>query len=724
MKNKITDFDLAAAFKALDEISTPVTTEGRCKRNEIDLKEAFKRPTLGSKTDALMEEFYDVPDELPKAKDDMNDEIAKAKLAKIEKIVDLDADSPEEILPSYEGKIIVQCPQCMTLFYKNAEDIEKSEDDDSICNVGEKCQHCGNEDGYTIIGKVAAAEPEQTSDMSGEEQPEAETEQQVEDNAETEEPAENSEDTEEENLDDLDLVEPEDTNSDEEEEEEDSNKKEESLSTYGDILNEDKLSASEIKQRLDRFADTLEDDGIEENLTEDKNNVSDAEFKELINSKIWNEGLDEDLNITNSDVDTLVDEIKHAGESEEAEDVSITDEAISPEEYKKITEDLNQVDAAMDELLSQIEHAGETAETPEEDSDTVEEALTCDPEEIKDRLDQFEDDLDFDEIDDKNFNEQFTSYLRKIYRNVDSFKTTGCSMTEGKQLTLTGKVKFNSGKEKTISIIGESCRIPNTNKYQSVWLSESLPGFKMSTCSALTESRVLKIDGTTQMNEAGGLRGLGKAIGNAAKKIGVGAGRFVNDTAHLENEDVYQELKKKFDHFRVIGWNADRTFDETHKKDFDLSAADLTNAQQYAEELSKLGEAKGTKAVIYLINLEHNSTAKPTNDTCVYIYYKTKCVKNNYDNIIKNMRAQIKMKDIGATSKEETDLNNVTDTPKASEQTQQADATKLTAPIEGIHKLQCDEIMTKGKEAGNSERSLKGLCTRLKKLGLAENVKL
>lgn len=286
MKNKITDFDLAAAFKALDEISTPVTTEGRCKRNEIDLKEAFKRPTLGSKTDALMEEFYDVPDELPKAKDDMNDEIAKAKLAKIEKIVDLDADSPEEILPSYEGKIIVQCPQCMTLFYKNAEDIEKSEDDDSICNVGEKCQHCGNEDGYTIIGKVAAAEPEQTSDVSSEEQPEVETEQQVEDNAETEEPAENSEDTEEENLDDLDLAEPEDTNSDEEEEKEDSNKKEESLSTNGDILNEDKLSASEIKQRLDRFADTLEDDGIEENLTEDKNNVSDAEFKELINSKI------------------------------------------------------------------------------------------------------------------------------------------------------------------------------------------------------------------------------------------------------------------------------------------------------------------------------------------------------------------------------------------------------------------------------------------------------
>lgn len=719
MKNKITDFDFDVAFKALDEISTPTAVGGRCKRNEIDLKETFKRPTLGSKTDALVEEFYDVPNELPEAKKNRDDEVAKAKLAKIEKIVDLDADSPEEILPSYEGKIIVQCPQCMTLFYKNAEDIEKSEDDDSICNVGEKCQHCGNEDGYTIIGKVAAASPEPTtaevSEEPSEEQPEAETEQQ----------AENSKDNEEVDFDNLDLAEPEEADNDKEE---DSDKKEESLSTSGDVLNEDGLSASEIKQRLTRFADTLEDDEMEESLTEDKNNVSDAEFKELINSKVWNEGLDEELNVTNSSVDALVDKIEHAGEAEEAEDPAAADESIGQEEYKKITEDLNQVDVAMNDLLSQIEHAGEDteagAETQDEDSDTVEEAFTSDPKEISDRLDKFEDELEFDEIDDKNFNEQFTSCLRKIYCNVDSFKTTGCLMTEGKRLTVTGKIKFNSGKERAVSIIGESCRIQNTNEYQSVWLSESLPGFKMSTCSECTANRILKIDEKTQMNEAGGLRGLGKAIGNAAKKIGVGAGRFVNDTAHLENNEVYQELKKKFDHFRVVGWNADKTFDETNQKDFDLSATDLASAQRYAEELSKLGAAKGTKAVIYLINTAHNPSVKPTNDTCVYIYYKTKCVKNNYDNIINNIHAQIKMNDIGAASKEDTDLDSTSDTSKASEQMPKAEDAKLTAPIEGIHKLQCDEIMMKGKEAGNSERSLKGLCTRLKKLGLAENVKL
>ena len=59
-----------------------------------------------------------------KAQEEREAEVAKAKLARIEKIVDLDADSEEDLLPSYVGKVIIQCPQCMTLFYKNQEDIE------------------------------------------------------------------------------------------------------------------------------------------------------------------------------------------------------------------------------------------------------------------------------------------------------------------------------------------------------------------------------------------------------------------------------------------------------------------------------------------------------------------------------------------------------------------------------------------------------------------------
>ena len=158
MKESITKFDLEAAFKALDEIDMPIADKG-IKANKPALTEIFSRK---SKFDSLFEEYYDIGnnEELTDAKEAREAEVAKAKLARIEKIVDLDAESPEDLLTSYVGKFIIQCPQCMTLFYKNPEDIEESEDDPNTVNVNEVCQHCGNEAGYTLVGKVGEATAE------------------------------------------------------------------------------------------------------------------------------------------------------------------------------------------------------------------------------------------------------------------------------------------------------------------------------------------------------------------------------------------------------------------------------------------------------------------------------------------------------------------------------------------------------------------------------------
>ena len=152
-KESVKKFDLEAAFKALDEIEIP-QTKG-IKANRVDLKERFGHKPA---TEALVEDYYDVSsaEDLKDAKEERDGEIAKAKLARIEKIVDLNAESPEDLLPSYVGKVIMQCPQCMTLFYKNPEDIEPSEENPEIVNLNEPCQHCGNTSGYTLIGKVGA----------------------------------------------------------------------------------------------------------------------------------------------------------------------------------------------------------------------------------------------------------------------------------------------------------------------------------------------------------------------------------------------------------------------------------------------------------------------------------------------------------------------------------------------------------------------------------------
>ena len=155
-KEQVTKFDLESAFRALDELEIP-KVNGGVKSNRMNLREATKRV---DRLSMLIEDYYDVgnTEDLQEASEEREDEIAKAKLARIEKIVDLDAESGDDILPSYVGKIIIQCPQCMTLFYKKPEDVIPSDEDPDTVNVGEECQHCGNNDGYTLIGKVAAEE--------------------------------------------------------------------------------------------------------------------------------------------------------------------------------------------------------------------------------------------------------------------------------------------------------------------------------------------------------------------------------------------------------------------------------------------------------------------------------------------------------------------------------------------------------------------------------------
>ena len=155
MKERVTKFDLENAFKALDEIAIPKV--GKVRPNRPDLKESVKRV---DRTSILVEDYYDLynREDVNELKEDREAEIASAKLAKIEKIVDLDAESPEDLQPTYVGKTIIQCPQCLTLFYKDPADIVVSEENPEIVNVEEVCQHCGNDSGYTVIGKVAEEE--------------------------------------------------------------------------------------------------------------------------------------------------------------------------------------------------------------------------------------------------------------------------------------------------------------------------------------------------------------------------------------------------------------------------------------------------------------------------------------------------------------------------------------------------------------------------------------
>ena len=221
-KESVNKFDLEAAFKALEEIEVPVVKG--IKPNRENLQEKF---TKKSTTEILVEDYFDVNDQgdLEAAQEEREAEIAKAKLARIEKIVDLDAESEEDLLPSYVGKFIIQCPQCMTLFYKNQEDIEKSEENPEVVNINEVCQHCGNTSGYTLIGKVDNVGEEEAENYDVEDFDENElnldfdTEEPVEEESTEEEPVEDvtAEEGNEEELELEPVEETEEENSEEEE---------------------------------------------------------------------------------------------------------------------------------------------------------------------------------------------------------------------------------------------------------------------------------------------------------------------------------------------------------------------------------------------------------------------------------------------------------------------------------------------------------------------------
>lgn len=117
-------------------------------------------------------------------KGDMED--AKAELDKnddegFEKIVDASAEAVDDLKKSYIGSMILRCPTCHTMVYKDAEDLviddDASTEDSVIYNTDDECPHCGAKDGYELIGQVASIDadgepqdaPEAQSERSDEE---------------------------------------------------------------------------------------------------------------------------------------------------------------------------------------------------------------------------------------------------------------------------------------------------------------------------------------------------------------------------------------------------------------------------------------------------------------------------------------------------------------------------------------------------------------------------
>lgn len=500
MKEAITKFDLEAAFKALDEIDVPVADKVRA--NRPALTEIFSHK---SKFDSLMEEYYDVGNtaELEDAQEAREAEVAKAKLARIEKIVDLEADSPEDLLTSYVGKYIIQCPQCMTLFYKNPEDVVESEEDPTTVNVNEVCQHCGNESGYTLVGKVDEAAPEELDNFD--------TDLAMSDEVPTEEtPAEEVPTEEEENLDiDLDALNLDDADIPAAEEEEE--KKEESFTAHeGEPLVEELTDDTDLDAKLEahnEYIEYLRDAIAQEEEKLEK--ATNAQVKVAIQRNIdayradlesaLPEAVKNDTAIAEEPIDEP--EIEVAPEKQEesceipAENTTLTEELheekelevsddefeklINTPEFKKPISDIEARAMIDAEKEAEEEKVEESVEKPAHEE--VVEEVTEQPSALDALME------DIDDLQETVLESLISDSLVKAYGNVAGYRLTECAYSDNK-FTVDGTIYFTSGNtRKTTYSFTESCEAEE-GKIGFRGLNEKLGRDKQFTLTGYTDT--------------------------------------------------------------------------------------------------------------------------------------------------------------------------------------------------------------------------------------------
>lgn len=121
------------------------------------LSEAFK------KLDFLTEEEFSLQDTA--GLDDM-DQLLKTPASNIANVIDPEAETEDELQDTYIGKVILHCPVCNSMIYKDLEDIVK-DDVEELVNIGEECPYCYTSEGFKVIGVVSPFE--ETSEEEEEE---------------------------------------------------------------------------------------------------------------------------------------------------------------------------------------------------------------------------------------------------------------------------------------------------------------------------------------------------------------------------------------------------------------------------------------------------------------------------------------------------------------------------------------------------------------------------
>lgn len=168
------------------------------------------------------------------------------------------------------------------------------------------------------------------------------------------------------------------------------------------------------------------------------------------------------------------------GEQEDEKEDSSEEEKV-PEEHvdEELTEEFETVEVATEDqkVTLDADDDGKLTIEAEPVKDTEEEAevLAPVPTEVADTIEETEEspwpedevDYDVEDFDSDSFDELGEAYLKAVYENVSSYKTTDVS-SQGNTLVVEGLIKFNSGKMKPTKFVFEAKTATKNNKLRFI----------------------------------------------------------------------------------------------------------------------------------------------------------------------------------------------------------------------------------------------------------------
>lgn len=164
-------------------------------------------------------------------------------------------------------------------------------------------------------------------------------------------------------------------------------------------------------------------------------------------------------------------------EGKDEEDNSETTEETEVE--KSVNEEFEKVEVATEDqkVTLDADDDGKLTIEAEPVKDTEEEAevLAPVPTEVADTIEETEEspwpedevDYDVEDFDSDSFDELGEAYLKAVYENVSSYKTTDVS-SQGNTLVVEGLIKFNSGKMKPTKFVFEAKTATKNNKLRFI----------------------------------------------------------------------------------------------------------------------------------------------------------------------------------------------------------------------------------------------------------------